>query len=535
MWYVWKVHLFLVVAYSSCMFVYRRFLSQLNMNLEKYRNYLFLILLVLVYTVIDYQTILFLSPRGIHFIRQTDSLSFVANYLKNGFHFFEPQVFNLQSIEGKAACEFPILYYLTAILYSIFGEHEFFLRLLTIIIASTGFFYLFKLLFNLLHDLVYALSFSFLFISSTALLYYTNNFLPDASALGFTLTGWYFFFKFMNNRTLKYSLFISFAFFTLASLLKVTYFINPMAAIISLLIHHLSVISNFKKVIRTNAIPTMAFIASFIIVLGWNIYVIQYNRITHDNYFLVQWMPIWSLNQNQIADVWEHFTNNWYSRYYYQSTFHMFLIIFVSGIVFLKRSERAILIIAIVSLAGTISYFLLFFAQFKYHDYYFIAMIPAIIFLVINAFMALRHKYTRLINNYITKLLVVTICVLSLNYAREKINQRYLNSNDIFSSIGFKLTDTRDYLDSLEVSKQAKFIILTDQTPNGGLYFINRQGWNVKDTSQTSLNAISSYINQGADYLLLTDNQFINKRFKGSLIGEKDGIRIYDLKNYQLD
>lgn len=506
-----------------------------SMKLKKYRNYLFFSLLIVLYFIIDFQTILFLSPQGIHFIRQTDSLSFVANYFNNGFQFFEPQVFNLQSFEGKAACEFPILYYITAILYSIFGEHEFILRLLTVLVSSIGFFYLFKLLYLLLQDLVFALAFSFLFISSTVLLHYTINFLPDASAFGFTMIGWFLYFKYINSKPVKKYLFFGFLFFTLASLIKVTYFINPFTAIISITVFYLTNKAGNNEKIRVNKSSIFLFLTSFSIILGWNIYTIYYNKINHDTYFLNQAAPIWNLSNDQILKVWDYIINYWYSKYYYQTTFHFYFLVIIAGILFVKQSNRFLLLTSSVLFIGTLSYFLLFFAQFKDHDYYFIAMIPAIIFLVINAFIALRNKYTRLINNYITKFLVVTICVLSLNYAREKINQRYMNSNDIFSSIGFKLTDTRDYLDSLEVSQQAKFIILTDQTPNGGLYFINRSGWNVKDTSQTSLNAISSYINQGADYLLLTDNQFINHQFKGSLIGEKDGIRIYDLKNYQND
>ena len=501
------------------------------MNIERYRNYLFLLLLIAVYLFLDYQTILFLKPQSIHFWRQTDSLSFAANYFKNGFDFFHPQVFNLQSTDGKGASEFPILYYLTAILYRIFNEHEFILRLITVFIASTGFFYLFKLLYLFLKNLVYALSFSFLFISSTVLLYYTNNYLPDASALGLTLIGWYFFFSFVKNRNNTKLLLSCVIFFTLASLIKVTYFINPIAAILSIIVFDLSKKVGVKSILQNNVKPLIFFILSLLMVLSWNLYVSYYNKINNDSSFLIQAIPIWSISKVQIDTVWEYMTNFWYTSYYYPVTFTVFLIIFGESIPFLKKTERMILIMSFILAMGSICYLLLFFAQFKSHDYYFIALIPSIIFLVINSFIALKNKFPELINNYVTKLLLVYLCVLSLNFAKKNLIQRYEKSEDLYASIGNKLSTTKHYLDSLGVSENAKIIIISDNTPNGGLYFINRPGWSVSDVSEKEVSLVNNHINEGADYIVFTDKKYIYKGFIGIKIGEENGILIYKLKN----
>jgi 4-amino-4-deoxy-L-arabinose transferase-like glycosyltransferase len=506
-------------------------MDRLIKYLENNRNYFFVLLLITIYLILDFQNILLLHPQGIHFIRQTDSLSFASNYFKHGFNFFHPQVFNLQSTDGRAACEFPILYYITSLLYLIFNEHDFILRIITLSITSAGFLYLFKLLFKLLQDLVYAIAFSLLFISSTVLLYYTNNFLPDASALGFTLIGWYYFFAFIKNRNSQISILICFIFFSLASLLKVTYFLNPVAAILSLLVYNSSNEIKMKNAFRNNVMPLVIFTLSFMVVLSWNVYVYYYNKINHDNYFLIQSRPIWSLSKNQVVEIFDYISNYWYSKYYYQSTFHVFFAIIVAGILFIRKSERIILILSLILAMGSICYLLLFFSQFKDHDYYFIALIPAIIFLVINAFIAITNKYPGLINNYIARLLISALCILSLNYAREKLIQRFNNSPDLYSSIGYKLAGARNYLDSLGISENAKFIIITDQTPNGGLYTINRPGWNLRDTSEASLTTLRNYILQGADYILITDKKYTIIGYLGIKIGEYKGIQIYKLKN----
>lgn len=273
----------------------------MNDYLDKYKYYIFFVILLLLYFFLDYHSILFYRPQGIHFIRQTDGLSFVANYYNNGAGFFEPQVFNLTSTEGKAACEFPVLYFITAQTYKVFGEHEFILRLITIIIVSSGFFALFKIMIHILEDILYALLFTCLFLSSTILLYYTNNFLPDAGALGFILMGWYYFFL-SKNRINKYIL-ISFLFFTLGSLIKVTYFVNPIAAAASVMVSDVLPEKKRMEAIRIRSYLWLAFLVSSLLVISWNLYAIHYNAVNKDFYFLVSARPVWSMERKSIAEV----------------------------------------------------------------------------------------------------------------------------------------------------------------------------------------------------------------------------------------
>ena len=496
---------------------------------ERYRHYLFLFILLAVYFFLDYETILFLPPQGLHFVRQTDCLSFVANYYKHGYPFFEPHVFNLQSTGGRAACEFPVLYYLTALLYRVFGDHDFILRLITLLIVSMGFYYLFKLMWLILQDIVYAMAFSFLFFSSGVLLYNTNNFLPDAIALGFTLAGWYFFVKGMTERQSLKPFITGFTFFSIASLLKVTFFINPITAILTFLLIEVFGRSGVKGKFNNCLRMSLLFLVAFFLVLGWNLYVIWYNKKYFDFYFLVQPNPIWVLDKKDAAIVWSYIANYWYSSYYYQTTIHVLFLIMGAGILFFKKANRILLTISAILVIGSVCYFLLFFAQFRDHDYYFIALIPAVIFLTTNAFVAIKNKYSRIVGHKIPKILLAALCVLSLNHASGKIAQRYQNKEDSFALVGEKLGGMRPYLDSIGVSADAKIIVMTDQSPNGGLYFLRRSGWNIRDTSQRSLMDVDIYIGRGADYIVFTDKKWVVSRFQGIKAGEKNGVLIYRL------
>jgi hypothetical protein len=509
----------------------------MNLNFSisnKYYGLVFIFILLSVFFFLDFGNILFNAPKGIHFIRQTDCLSFADNYLRNNMRFFEPQVYNLTSIDGKAACEFPILYYLTASLYKIFGEHAWILRLLNVVVVSIGLYFLFKLLYLFINDLLYSLVFTFLFFSSTVLIYYSNNFLPDAPALGFTFIAWYFFYLYFQNKLRRVPAYLSCFFFTLAALIKVTYFINPLAAFLSLLIINKSEKKSYKFMIRGNNYFFLAFLLSVIVVFSWNLFVFNYNRSNNDTYFLIHARPIWETSFNEIGIVWDHITNYWYSKYYYQSTIHVFAAITLAGLIFIRKSVKSILIPAILLLLGSICNFLLFYIQFKYHDYYFIALIPAIIFSVISSFIALRRKFPKIFNHPIPRIALLVLCFLSLNFARQKLKDRYSNKTDQYATIGEKLEGARNYLKDFGINENDTFVIMTDLTPNGGLFTIGHKGWNVPDTSVQSTEKLQEYIKLGADYIIITDEGYLHNPEISSLIGNKVGafneVAVYQLK-----
>jgi hypothetical protein len=56
--------------------------------------------------------------------RQSDVAAIARNYLQNGFHFAYPQIDWAGGEPGYVGTEFPILPFLTAILYKATGVHE---------------------------------------------------------------------------------------------------------------------------------------------------------------------------------------------------------------------------------------------------------------------------------------------------------------------------------------------------------------------------------------------------------------------------
>lgn len=435
------------------------------------------------------------------------------------------------SQDGRAACEFPILYYLSAWIYRLFGEHEFILRLINLSICTFGFFSLFRLLFLLIEDTFYAFVFTFLFLSSTILLYYANNFLPDAAALGLTLSGWYYSYRFLVDRKRKSLLLSGFLFFALSSLIKVTTFLNPAAFFLVLILADISKGNGTVSILWKNLMPFIFFTFTLLLVIAWNLYAIRYNHASHDSYFLLSTRPVWEMDKAGVHEVFDYIFNYWYSSYYYQSTLHVFAILAILGFVLVKFANRQLLIITVVVLLGSVSYFLLFFEQFRQHDYYFLGLIPGLVFVIINAFTSFSNRFPVLSSHLLTRLAFLVLCLLSLNYARQKMEKRYDTKEDLFSVIGDKLDGSCQYLDEIGVSRKSHVVLLTDLSPNGGLYFLDRQGWTLKDTSFKSMQTLGYHIFNGAEVIILTDRNYLENpnlvKQLGVKLGEQNNILVY--------
>ncbi|PCI93666.1 MAG: hypothetical protein COB15_15925 [Flavobacteriales bacterium] len=494
------------------------------LNRESNNNLLFVICLIGVYFFYNYHEILFLRPQGIHFIRQTDSLAFVTGYYKYGMNFFEPKGLNLISEGGKGVSEFPILYYITACLYFIFGENEFILRGLNILIVSSGFYFLFKLMKNLLQDVFYSFVLTFLFLSSTILMYYTNNFLPDASALGFTLIGWYYFYNYLTIRKSK-SLVFCFLFFTIASLLKVTFLISPIAAFLTLIFIIKEESSSISLVLKI-------FSTSLLINLIWISYVVYYNHSSGNNYFTTTIRPIWNLSDDSIANVWDSISNYWYTKYYFQSTFHLLFFVLLIGLLMVKRIFIKLLLPACFLFLGSLCFIVLFYEMFKDHDYYFITVLPAIIMVVLACFQGIYSKYPKLIKHFLIKFVFLAICVLSINYSQVKLSGRYIDSKDELSDISEKFVNVNSYIQKIGIDEFSKVVVVQDISRNGSLYFLNRQGWVLKDYSKLNTSVLLNFIDDGAEYLIfLKKHKVVLQPNLIKEIGEINGMIFYKLRS----
>ncbi len=495
---------------------------------------LFTVLFLLVCYFMEYHKILFFRPQGLHYWRQTDSLSFVQCYIINGMRFFHPQILNMQSGLGYSASEFPILYYIAASLSFIFGNFEIILRLTSIIIVFAGFYSLYRMIQILFENYFLSYTLTFLFFSSTVLIYYTNNFLPDAPALGFTLIAWYYFFSFIYKKKYKH-IYWSFFFFTISSLLKITFLMNPIAIICIVILSKLNK-SLFTEELNNNRKLTsliISFCISLILVLLWNFWMINYNAINKGDYFTITSVPIWKTSSYTIRDTWDHASHYWFGEYYYFSFFHVLAGLILLSLVFIKKTNKFLVSLTLLLLLGGISYVLLFFEQFKSHDYYFLILIPVIIFLFINSLKTLQLRFPIFFSKiYITMALVI-LTILSLNYAKLNMHRRYNHENGKFQSANNNFYTITSYLPSIGILEKDIVISIGDITTNASLYFMKHSGWTlyyIEDIKETTIN---NYIERGAKYIVISDRKYLAlnsmQKFLHTKIGDYKGILFYKL------
>ncbi|HXC06489.1 MAG TPA: glycosyltransferase family 39 protein, partial [Bacteroidia bacterium] len=251
--------------------------------------WLFLLLLFLSW-LYSYVQILPLRPSSVHQWRQTDCLSLADNYYQGNWNLFQPSLhvlFSDQETSGKSAGEFPLLYYVVALLWKIFGKHEYIARLLTIGIAFWGMNALFRLSYRLLKDIFWSFCVVVFLFSSPIYAYYTDNFLINVPAFSLMLVAVYYFYRFWEEGTNKF-LYASMAFFLFVGLFK----ISTLLIFVVLGFLFLAEVSRRVRLKPQGLVfpRPRAQLIPFILVLGgvacWYLYARHYNNVHGGKYTL---------------------------------------------------------------------------------------------------------------------------------------------------------------------------------------------------------------------------------------------------------
>ena len=203
-------------------------ISFINEKLKQNKLYVFFMFLLFSIIAIKYLNIdIYLAnrPCSMHVWAQCMRASIARNYYEESFNFFLPRLHNVLDGEGITGLEFPLVNYCVAILYKIFGFNEGFFRGFVLFTLFLGLYYMYKLCFSKFNSISISLVVVGVCYFSPVLVYYSANFMPDTTSLGFVLAGWYCFFKYLNLQNRKY-MYIMFLLFALASLVKINSLIS---------------------------------------------------------------------------------------------------------------------------------------------------------------------------------------------------------------------------------------------------------------------------------------------------------------------
>lgn len=512
------------------------FLNQLRGIENKANQWPNLLFFTLLAGLLYYLGIFFylpLEPRGIHFMRQTDSIAFMMGYFQFGNSFFEPRGYDLLGEGGKAASEFPIMYYIGAQLSKVFGPSMAIMRSLNLALAIAGIWSFFQILFSETRRFILAFLAAMLPFMGVVFFYYSINSLPDMSALGFSMIAWYFFYRFYRDFKKPY-LYLATGAFALAALIKVTYLIHPVACFIGVFLFFPSadILGTWNRKQWLKACGVMMLFVSAL-ALSWVYYAKSYNERYGNWYFLSNSRPIWHMSWQDIKEQFTFMRGYWGESYFHPRIWKVWGLIFVFNIYGSYRFRSFWNSLHWVILAGVIAYVLLFYRQFADHDYYFLLFYPYFALLLLAFLINIRELFPRRIHGILIIGILVFYMSIGLNQTKTLLEKRFTH-NDIFAAPCLPLQGFYTTLDSLNIATDARFVILGDISINGAEYFIRRQGYSVHDTSEGQFIIMNNLRQKHRYQYALSIDSLSFGRFvedwNMQLLYKRDGIALYQIE-----
>lgn len=153
--------------------------------------------------------------------RQSDVGAIARNYLQGGFQFARPQIDWAGDQPGYVGTEFPILPFLAALCYKVFGVHEWIGRVQAVVLFAVSLPFFFLLVRRIFGEVaaVWALFFySFAPLEIMA----SRCFMPDVPSLTFSIIGLYFFERWISDERSNYAFIASAVCISLSILIKAT-------------------------------------------------------------------------------------------------------------------------------------------------------------------------------------------------------------------------------------------------------------------------------------------------------------------------
>lgn len=463
---------------------------------------------------------LFYGPSGTHFIRQIDSLNFIQFYKENGMKFLNTGSYSLESIDGKGVCEFPLHYYLIAWLETLWGDNILYLRFWNFSLSTLAITLFFNRANKYINYWPLSISIVLLLYFSAVLQFYQNNYLPDTSAWAVLFIGFYFSDKFRESEKTKYLL-LSILFLCWAALIKPTFLIGLVAVSAALMFSYKEGVFVFVK---KNYLWILLSFLSIIAVLLWSRYINSYNKVYNNFYFLTEITPIWKLDIEARKTITDFILNYWWTQYYVRPLHYIFGVLIFIGLVGYKKANRFIYFMSLFSLLGMIFYVLLFFKQFRDHDYYFILISFAVFLSVLNGLLVLIQliqlpKFKAVLTAFFSLLLINS--VIKVN---EQLKERYTSeSNEFYSAFYSELLQVKDEL-LPKIEPDYKVLLITDKTRNAGLYALNKYGWTISEFEESTIrNSLEIYgmYNGDETAIILSKKEYAKAGFLIDFLGEK--------------
>lgn len=431
----------------------------------------FTISFIALFFLLGLHKVLFLRPQSIHQWAQCDRASVAWNYYTGGYDFFHPRVNNIANGSGITGLEFPIIQYVVALLYGVFGFHEWIYRLLTLCVYACGLYSIWRTVEQLCGGRLIA-SLVLLFLGCSPLLaYYSVNFIPDLYSMSFLMISFYILIQYDDLGLRSYYL-LHWLFVSLACLIKPT-------ALIYLPAFYVYRIKSGKYPL--NGKKSIGYLASSVLVtvltFSWYAYAKWLSSVERSGVFLLQTRPVQDLSQ--LLEIGGMIRLYWLDRICDPGVLGLIGIAFLLLLIVRRKDLPVSAWLAICSLPGVVCYFWQMGQQFRYHDYYALLLFPALVFMLISILNTRLQTQNKLVRSIV---LLFAVSIISFQFYSAKTHVRVSHKSGSWK-YGHVFFD--DYfqgdgiLTRAGLSGQEAILSAFDSTSNVSLYLLGRKGISV--------------------------------------------------------
>jgi hypothetical protein len=501
-----------------------------------FTSVVFLVSLHLLFTSVGIYKFIHSRPTSIHASAQTQRASVALNYYRNDMNFFEPRIQRYIDGPGITGVEFPIIYYTAAICYKTFGFDEIYMRLIDLLIVVLGFFMFYRLALMFIKNSFLAILLVGSAAISPVLLYYSPNFLPDAPSMALALISWYHFFKYVKERKEKHmNLFVVFAVF--GALIKAIAILNFMIVLSLIILDRLGYFrkSAYGTLFEYKLRSVFKILVGTAVIFCWYYYA-HYITIKYNNQTFAL-KPIMVDDWEAFKKVWVDTRNYWGPQYYAYETYVLMMISVVVCIVAYKLVDRLLLTVTVLYVLGSCCYIFFFTNQFRDHDYYIIAILPMVFFLLLtfgDVVYKITSGYTRMLAPIIAIILVFNLKE-SITKTKRNYYNRYLYEREYLSGMDYRpYYDLEPVLRAHGIKRTDKTVSLFDHSYCGSLYLMDQLGVTYGNYDEpATLKLLLELPN--IKYAVVSDSARMNKVYPGNGLASKvlfthRGLLIYKLR-----
>ena len=488
-----------------------------------------------------YQNILPLEPQSLHVWRQSDGASYAWNYATQTTNFFKPRMNNLALNQtGEVATEFPIIYYISGMIYRLIGVQPWVHRLLNIGIVLFGLFSFYRAIDQFFHSKFWAIVLPMFLFTTPLLVFYTNNFLPDVPAFFLSLAGTSYFFRYSQKGS-RITYGKSFFLFTLAALIKLSYLLVFFSLLILYFLERFyslkgKLIPASKSLFKEKRdFHLLSFLLVLFVVFSWYIYASWYSTGTVFQHFSSILTSTEGKDTSSILETFRFVFIKLQEDFFIPNVNHLgILFLSISLLAGFGKAPFTLRLIFMILLMGVVGYLLVFRNLLYGHDYYFS---PIFLLLVPIYFYAVFLLETLIQDPKIKRYLQgFTVLLLLMNIQNTKMEMQhcyYEHHRHYREKAPFYKEAFLEFLLEKGVSMESKIISYPDPSMNNTLYLMRRRGWSSLGIERMDANFVTQLKTEGAEFLILNDTTYrqdsllvpaLQKR-----IGSFEGIDIYDL------